>query len=261
MKSEERSTINQGSVSLVPIIFASIALFLTTSLAFDHYQRGYLFTSRSIDESVFIDQALQRIATCNNEDHSRQKSLLYTLQAWAHLANSNRIRYWLGYKTLHGYLSHNDLAPHDGELHILIMAEDTPLLINLTRENDPSDYKLQIHPQWFIRFPSQRSYFPSKGIYFKLQNARFLNQNTNLSINIWPAYLNHSTDNSQMLAHTLDTDQSIFTPMDWTFPLEACVFSGIRVWCPARPKKLTDSMYTGGYTYLSCINGSWTNVK
>lgn len=261
MKSEERSTMNQVSPDLAPIIFTSIALFLITSLAFDQYQRGYLFTTRSSNESVFIERALQRIAICNEQDHPRQKSLLYTLQTWAHLAHCNRIRYWLAYQTLHGYLLHHDLAPYDDALHILIMAEDAPLLTDLIRPDDSSNYKLQIHPQWFIKVPADRSFFPSKGIDFKLQNARFVNQKTNVSIYIWPVYPKRFGDTSEMLLHNLNVDQSILTPIDWIFPLEPCVFSGIKVWCPARSEKLTNAIYPDGYTYPSCVNGSWTNVK
>ena len=253
---------NQTSIGMTPIVIGSLILFIITSLIFDQYQRGYFFTSRSSDESTFIDQALSRLATCNEHDYPRQKSLLYTLQAWTRLAHSNHIRYWLGYRTLHGYLSHNDLPPYDHELHILIMADDTALLDDLSLSNHSSIYKLETHPLWFHTSNENRPRFPSKELDLKRQNARFFDGNTNLSINIWPIYTDdHSSKHSQMLVHNLDDDNSILTPIDWTFPLEPCVFSGIQVWCPARPKQLTVSMYGDTYPYLSCINGSWINSK
>ncbi len=252
---------NQLSTYMLPIILTPLILFITSSLFYDQYQRGYLFTSRSSNETIFIDRALKRIATCNEQDHPRQKSLLYTFQAWTHLARSNHIRYWLGYKTLNGYLYHHDLSPYDHDIDILMMAQDTPQLIQLINTNYSSIYKLKVHPQWFITKVSNRSYFPSEGIDFKMQNARFINQKTNISINIWPVYDDYFDKNTLKLVHYLNFDSWILTPKDWTFPLEPCVISGIRVWCPAQAKKLTASIYGQTSTYLSCINGLWVNSK
>jgi hypothetical protein len=249
---------NQIKTYMLPLIFTPIILFIINSLIYDRYQRRYLFTNRSSNETIFIEQALERIPTCNEQDQSRQRALLYTLQAWSHLAHTHHIRYWIAYKTLAGYLHHYDLAPYDHDIDILIMAEDTPQLIDLKKENYSSIYKLKVHPEWFMAKASNRSYFPSEGIDFLLQNARFINQKNNVSINIWPMYLNN---NALMLVQNLYFDNWILSPVEWTFPLEPCVFSGVRVWCPAQPNKLTISIYGQTSVYPSCVNGRWVDAN
>jgi hypothetical protein len=251
------ATMNHMSVYLLPIIFIPLILFIIGSLIGDHYQRGYLFTSRSSNETIFIERALKRIPKCNTEDHSRQRALLYTLQAWCHLARTHHIRYWIAFKTLAGYIQYQDLSPYDYDIDILIMAQDTPQLIELKRINYSSIYQLKIHPQWFITKPSNRSYFPSEGIDFTVQNARFINQKNNVSINIWPTYVHYLNKHILQLAEYLHTDTWILFPIEWTLPLEPCVFSGIKVWCPAQPQKLIKSVYEQTFVYKSCINNSW----
>jgi hypothetical protein len=250
---------NQANTYLLPIIYIPLTLFIIGSLIYDHHQRGYLFTNRSSTEPIFIEQALERIPICNSYDRPRQRALLYTLQAWTHLARSHHIRYWIAYKTLAGYLQHHDLSPYDQDIDILIMAEDTPQLIELTKTNYSSIYELKVYPQWFLTKISNRSYFPSKGINFTMQNAQFINQKNNVSINIWPMYTNYLNENILMLVQYLDFDNWILSPKEWTFPLELCIISNIRVWCPAQPKRLTASIYEQKSIYLSCINGSWVN--
>jgi len=250
---------NQANTYLLPIIFIPFTLFIVSSLIYDHYQHGYLFTSRSSHEIIFIEQALERIPICNSDDRPRQRALLYTLQAWTHLAHLHHIRYWIAYKTLAGYLQRYDLSPYDHDIDILIMAGDTPKLIELSKKNYSSIYELKVHPQWFITKVSNRSYFPSEGIDFIMQNARFIDQKNNVSINIWPMNTNYFNKNTLMLVQNLDFDTSILFPIEWTFPLEPCVISNIRVWCPTQPKKLTASIYGQKSVYLSCINGSWVN--
>jgi len=147
---------------LLPIILLPFIIFIIGSLIYDHYQHGYLFTSRSSNENFFIEQALERIPICNSQDRPRQRALLHTLQAWTHLAHSHHIRYWIAYRTLAGYLRHYDLSPYDQDIDILIMAQDTLQLIELEKADYPSIYELKIHPQWFMSEVSNRSYFPSE---------------------------------------------------------------------------------------------------
>ncbi len=250
---------NNVNTYLLPIILLPFIIFIIGSLIYDHYQYGYLFTSRSKHESLFIEQALERIPICNSHDRPRQRALLYTLQAWTHLAHSHDIRYWIAYKTLAGYLQHYDLSPYDQDIDVLIMAQDTPQLIELKKANYPSNYELKVHPQWFMSKVSNRSYFPSEGINFIMQNARFIDQKHNVSINIWPMYANYLDKNTLMLVQYLDFNNWILSPLEWTFPLEPCVISNIRIWCPAQPKRLTTSIYGQEPVYLSCINGLWVN--
>ncbi|CAF2994015.1 unnamed protein product [Rotaria sp. Silwood2] len=247
---------NQVNVYLLPIFFIALTSFIIGSLLYDHFQRGYLFTSRSSNETIFIEQALKRIQRCNEGDHSRQRALLNTFQTWNHLAQSHYLRYWIAYKTLSGYIQHNDLPPYDDDIDIFIMYQDIPQLINLSNGNYSSIYELEIHPQWFITKPFNRSYSPSEIIDFAVKNSRFINHENNVAINIWPIYKYY---NKHILLYVeyFNFDNLIISPIEWTFPLEPCVFSGIRVWCPAQPKKLTTSIYKQASMYISCINGSW----
>lgn len=226
---------------LVPYLFVSLFLFITVSLIYDHYERGYRFTNRLWNQTFFIERALERIPICNENDHLRHRTLLYTFQTWSQLAQMKQLRYWIAYKTLAAYVRYHDLAPYDRDIDVFIMAEDTPKLIELMKSNYSSMYKLKVHPQWFISKVSNRSKFPSEGIDFTTENARFVHLNSSVSINIWPVYTNDYKKTTLMLVQYLDVDSWILSPIEWTFPLEPCVFSGIQVWCPARPKKLTNS--------------------
>ncbi|CAF1151506.1 unnamed protein product [Rotaria sordida] len=247
---------NQVNAYFVPITFISLTSFIIGSLFYDHYQRGYLFTSRLSNETIFIEQALKRIQRCNEEDYLRQRALLYTFQTWNHLAHSHHIRYWIAYKTLASYIQHNDLSPYDDDIDIFIIYQDIPRLINLINANYSSIYELKIHPQWFITKVFNRSYTPSEIINFTIQNTRFINHKNNVSINIWPIY-KYYNKHILLFVEYHNFDNLILTPIEWIFPLEPCVFSGIRVWCPAQPKKLTASIYRQTSVYMSCINGSW----
>jgi hypothetical protein len=235
------------------IIFILLNLFIIGSLICDHYQRGYLFTSRSSNATVFIERALKRIPKCNADDHSRQQALLYLLQAWSHLAHSHHIRYWIAYKTLAGYIQYHDLSPYAHDIDILIMAHDTSKLIKLKKANYPSIYNLKIHPRWFKTEHSNRS----EGINFTGPNARFIKQKNSISINIWPMYIYDFNENKLLLAEYLNSDNWLLSPIEWTFPLEPCAFSGIKVWCPAQPKNILTSIYEQSYVHKSCINNSW----
>ncbi|CAF3514896.1 unnamed protein product [Rotaria sp. Silwood1] len=247
---------NQISIYLSPIILIVFTSFIIGSLLYDHYQRGYSFTSRSSNETIFIEQALKRISRCNEEDHLRQRALLYTLQTWNNLAQSYHLQYWIAYKTLAAYIQYNDLSPYDNDIDIFIMYQDIPKLLNLSNANYSSTYELEIHPQWFITEVFNRSYTPSDIIGFTIQNARFINHDNNVSINIWPIY-KYYNKHILLFVEYSDFDNLILSPIEWTFPLEPCVFSGIKIWCPAQPKKLTTTLYKQTSLFVSCINGSW----
>ena len=247
---------NQTNVYFVLTIFISLILFIISSLIYDHSQRGYLFTSRASNETVFIEQALRRIPKCNAEDHSRQRALLHILQTWSHLAKSYDIQYWITYKTLVSYIQYYDLSPDDYDIDIFIMGQHTPQLIELTKINYSSIYELEIHPQWFITEISNRS----EDIDFNGQNARFINRKNNVSINIWPTYVYPTNKRLLLLTEYRKFNNWILSPIEWTFPLEPCVFSGIRVWCPVQPKKLTTSIYGHKSMYISCTNNSWKRL-
>ena len=51
-------------------------------------------------------------------------------------------------------------------------------------------------------------------------------------------------------------------PRSWTYPLQICYFSEIKVLCPAKPEKLVELLYgTSALTKsdTKCVNGSWVD--
>jgi hypothetical protein len=235
------------------MLYLSYVLFVISVFVYELYQLDFTLFIRSSNETALIEQALERIPTCNAYDRPRQRALLYTLQAWIHLAHSHHIRYWISHRTLIGYTQRQGPLPYDYNIDITIMAQDTPQLIELKKANYSSIYELKVHPQWIMVKTSNRSYFPSEGIDFKMQNARFINQNNNVSINIWPIYEKYPY---QGILTELDNNgrwKSIAE--EWIFPLRPCRFSGIKLWCPAQPQSLSASIYE--QESVHCSNGIW----
>jgi len=206
---------------LVPHLFVALFLFIIASLIYDHYERGYYLTNYLFNQTIFVERALKRIPICNENDYLKHKSLLYTFQTWTQLAQSNQLRYWIAYKTLTAYVRYYGLAPYDHDIDVFIMAEDISKVVELMKANYSSMYKLKVSKDTDL----------------------------NASINIWPVYTNRS-----LLVQYLDADSWISSPIEWTFPLEPCVFSGIQVWCPARPNKLVHSQIS--VVEFACIQGS-----
>ena len=100
---------------------------------------------------------------------------------------------------------------------------------------------------------SNRSYFPSEGINFKMQNARFIHRIYNTSINIWPIYERYPYNG--VLIESDRDNRWISTEEEWIFPLRPCRLSGIKMWCPARPKFL--AALTGEQGFVYCSYGQW----
>ncbi|CAF4104011.1 unnamed protein product, partial [Rotaria sordida] len=212
---------------------------------------------------------LKQIPTCIPDDRPRQRALLYTLQEWTHFAQKYNIRYWIAYKTLVGYVQRHALLPHDSDIDLLIMAQDTAQLFQFSHLNFSSIYEFRIHPEWYIVEETKRSYFHSEGIHFVAPNARFINRKDSIHLNIWPMYDYHPDqtrmkNNSEAMLTQYDKNSKWkSTPKEWTFPLEKCLFSGIKVWCPAHPEKLVANIYgpiSVNISSTECINGSWTNL-
>ena len=219
------------------------------------------------NENILIEQALQRIPTCTSDDRTRQRALLHTLQAWKHFAQEYHIRYWIAYGSLLGYIYHRAVLPHDPNIDLLVMAQDTSELLRLSQLKFSSNYKLRVHPQWYLVEHTKRSYFHSEKIDFLAPNARFVsNGDENLFINIWPIYdynpngTRIEKDSTPMLT-AYDTDyQWKSSPREWTFPLRECEFSGISVWCPAEAEKLVAHIYGDiavDMPPVKCVNTSW----
>ena len=231
---------------LLKMIFLFFVLFITVALLHDHYQRGYSGTDRALNATVFIEKALKRIPICTHDDRTRQRALLYTLQTWTHLAHVYPIRYWISHKTLNSYVQYDNLASYDPDIDVSIMADDVPRLIRLAEMNLSSDYEFEIPPQWYLARIFQHSF---KTNLFKYK-ARFTNRLSNVSINIWPSFNSHSNTDLRTLIEDV-------TSIHWIFPLELCIFGGVRVWCPAQAEKLVASIYRQTVNDVICFNGRW----
>lgn len=231
-------------------------------------------TIQLFNKNDLIEDALLHIPICTSQDRIRQRALLITLHTWNDVARKFNIQYWIAYGTLVGYVQRRGLLPHDPDVDILMMAQDTVQLVALTsslsNENltwfDSNLYKLVVHPQWFVVGWQYRSYYPSQGINFISPNARFVNQQEHLHIDIWPIYDYHpdqskdSTNKIPMLSEYDVYYNWKSNPRNWTFPLRPCDLSGVRVWCPAEPEKLVCAIYDEAALYKSdtlCVNGSW----
>lgn len=73
-----------------------------------------------------------------------------------------------------GLNEQQNILPDENQIDVTILAKETPQLFQLQQVNFSSIYQLQIHPQWMMIRTSNRSYFPSKGIDFRKQKARFI---------------------------------------------------------------------------------------
>ena len=201
------------------MLFLLIVFGVTLLLLHDHCQRGYSGTTRAFNARVFIERALKRLPICSVDDRSRQRALLYTLQTWTQLAEHFDIPFWISHKSLRSYVRSGNLAAHHSDIDVSILVDDLPKLVRL---NLLADYQLEV--------------------------LRFVDRRANVSVNIWPTNLSHL--NFRRLIETIRTIQRIF-------PLEPCVFAGIRVWCPSQPEKLLQTIYRSTEKEVFCSDGKW----
>ena len=147
------------------------------------------------------------------------------------------------------------------------MAQDTLQLLQLSQFNISSIYQLKIHPQWFIVGHRKRSYFHSEGIDFLIPNARFIDRNDHVYLNIWPVYDYDPTrtrvdkNSTSMLTQYDRNHEWKSLPKEWTFPLHECLFSGMKVWCPREAEKVLisiDGENSSITTFTQCFSGSCT---
>ncbi len=248
--------------------FSSCTLFLFSCLIYDYYWHKSHFYDQLSDENISIEQALQRIPTCTSGDRQRQRIVLTNLQAWAQLAEKHNIQYWLSSGSLVGYVQRRGLLPHDLDTDVNMMTDDMPQLIKVSKSNFSSLYEIKIQPQWNIVGKDKRSYFRDQGIHFIVPNARFIDRKTHNHVDIFPSYnfnplySSNLTENqpSENITEYSVSYEWFSYPRTWTYPLQTCYFSGIKLLCPAEPEKLVAAMY--GVTALTksdtkCVNGSW----
>lgn len=227
-----------------------------------------------VNETDSMELSISRIPICTSNDRIRHRTLLRTLLTWIQIAEKFHINYWIAYGTLVGYVQRHGLLPHDQDIDILIMSQETvqlvKLAVNLSSGNlagiDPNLYKLVVHPEWFVADSKYRSYHPQDGINFVAPNARFYHIQSNFHIDIWPMYHYHpgpshgdSTGSSMLTEYDINYHWQSH-PERWTFPLKPCHFSGIKLWCPREPKMIVKAIYGDKSLYASdksCINGTW----
>ena len=238
------------------------------TIVYDAYRPLSIVHHQSANEKITIERALQRIPICTSEDRSRHRALLFALQAWNRFAQQNNIQYWIAFETLLGYVYHHALLPHQSSIDLFIMAHHTSRLFHLSHSSLSPVYKLKVHPQWHLVDPIKRSYFISEGIDFVAPNARFIDTDDMVYLNIWPIYDSNpnetriTQDSRTMLKGYGPNHRWRSTPKRWTFPLRECEFSGMKVWCPSEAEKIVDDMYGEMSVNISskrCINGSWVN--
>lgn len=255
LRRPEMTQRNMDGLIFCPII---LFVFIFVALVNDHQQRGFRFQDELESQLIPIENAIESLKDCQKKDLIQSRALLHTLKAWTDLARSNYISYWISHKTLSDYVRFHGLDSTDSTIDISIMSQDTELLIGLSRTKYSSVYELQIHPQWQIPRSSHRSKFEQSQIDFVRYNGRFVNRQKNVSIHIWPVYGLSNKNFPQILCH--DRDSSITFPVDSTFPLNFCVFSGVQVWCPARPSELVTSVYRYNETSSISLFRQWNEV-
>lgn len=215
---------------------------------------------------------MNQTPTCTLSDRSRQKILLTNLQTWAKLAEKHHLQYWLSAGSLVGYVQRGGLLPHDPDTDITMMSDDVPRLIDIAQSNFSSKYEIKVHPQWDIVGYQNRSYHEAQGIPFVAPNARFIHRQSGKHVDIFPAYYFNPDSFTQTSEKQLSKNLTEYNlsygwlsyPREWTYPLQTCYFSGIKVLCPAQPKKLVEAMY--GVEALTrsdtkCINGKWVHFR
>jgi hypothetical protein len=170
-----------------------------------------------------------------------------------------------------GYVQRRGLFPHDADVDVVMMTDDVPQLINISQTNFSSDYEIKVQPQWNIVGETKRSYFRDQDIHFIAPNARFINRKTRNHVDIFPAYnfnplYSNNTTGKQPSENITEYDPGyrwLSYPRNWTYPLQTCYFSEIKVLCPAQPEKLVATMF--GVKSLTksdtkCVNGSWVSA-
>jgi len=180
------------------------------------------------------------------------------------------LQYRISAGSLVGYVRRRGLLPHDEDIDITMISDHTSQFVNISQLNFSSKYEIKVQPQWKIVGYQNRSYFYNQGINFVAPNARFIDRKTRKHVDIFPAYnfnplySTNSTKENQseyLTEYDLSYDWLSY-PRNWTYPLQICYFSKIKVLCPAKPEKLVETMY--GATALTksdkkCVNGSWVN--
>lgn len=244
------------------ILSAAIIVFIPTY----YYNNQYIYVNIVSNSNVSIEDAIKTIPICNSHDRPRQEVLLSTLHAWSLFADKHNIRYWIAYGSLVGYVQRGGLLPHDSDTDILMLADDTKYLVPFSDVNFSSIHEIKVHPQWSHVGYAGRSYFPSKGFNFIAPNARFIHRKLRYHVDIWPMYdfdpskPRKTSNTSKTLTEYSAGYSWISSPMEWTFPLKKCSFSGVKVWCPAMPERLVTNIYGAKAVHQTdkiCVNGSW----
>lgn len=233
----------QKKVDGLFILLLMLTFLMSMALVHDHIKHGSWLNDHLMDRNAPIERALKRINQCaHGTDTSRQRALLYTLQAWVDFAHQHRLIYWISHQALFNYIQSYTLGPNDFHIDVSIMFDDVTRLILLIEFMKSSIYELQVNLQWQSSSRTNRSTF--------LHRIKFINHEQNVSINIWPNRL--TDDNRKALMIRRQSNTSLVVPSNWIFPLDFCIIAGVDVWCPAYPKELLTFVYSFRKENRSC---------
>lgn len=221
-------------------------------------------------DDIIIQRALEKMISCTAKDRKRQEHLLRSLLVWIRFADTHNIGYWLGYGTLVGYVQRRGLLPHDHDIDLMMLADDTEKIFPFSNANLSAVHKLKVHPQWKKVGLKNRDRFPSEGITFKAPNARLKHKNLGHYVDLWPTYSyvpekpETMTNMTSILSQYDRSYKWVTSPISWTFPLKPCEFSGLKVWCPLMPERLVSMLYGAkslNKSNKACVNGRWVKRK
>lgn len=252
------------------VLMVLVLIFLLSCFFYSYYNPYETFDDGLWSNEVIIKQNTEKIQKCTAFDRIRQERAMRALSAWIQFANRYKIKYWLTFGTLLGSVREGGFLPQDSDADVMIKAEDTKELFLLSSTNFSSIYVLNVQPQWQIINIWKRKYARKIGINFIAPNARIVHRKHKNYVDIWPAY-ELQPENSRVIGNSTKTlsqlnksYKSISMPMEWTFPLKSCEFSGLKVWCPAMPEKILTVFYGEKALNKSdkvCVNAKWIRNK
>ncbi|CAF4452158.1 unnamed protein product, partial [Rotaria magnacalcarata] len=141
-------------------LFSFTDIFLLCLITYCYYdsENNYIPINIILNEYDSIEKHPEKIQNCTSEDHFRQRILLAMFHVWTHFADIHHIQYWTVYGTLVCYVQRRGLLPHDLDIGVLILVQNTENLIPFSDAYFSSVYEIKLHPQWNVVGYTNRSY-------------------------------------------------------------------------------------------------------
>ena len=249
-------------------LFFVLPCLLITFVLLSREKNEFYYEIHVVQRDISLEPIVAQLTNCTDHDRARQYSLLRILRAWSIFATEHRLVYWLAYGSLVGYVQRGGLLPHDKDVDVEIPWEQTTQLEILARKNFSDDFYLVVQPLWRRPYYATRKHFRSRGVHFVAPNARLYDRKEDHYLDIWASYERMPNITNRSLSSIdkgmfVDYDisyQFMENPRDWVYPLQKCEFSGIPVWCPAKPEKFVARVYGEKALNTSdtvCRNGTW----